>query len=260
MRLEVCGLEQGYGRAAVLTDVSFGVSSGEIVTVLGPNGSGKSTLVKTICGILRPRAGGVFVDGEDARSMPRREFAKIAAYVPQSSETFGYASVYDSVLAGRRPYIDWDYGAEDVRIAADAMRTMGIDGFHAHNLGDLSGGQKQRAHIARALAQDSSFFVLDEPTSALDLHHQLGTMGIMRELCGSRGKGAVVALHDLNLAINYSDRVVVLYGGAVYDQGPPADVITEDMIEDVYGVSARIVEDGGRRFVHPYGDGGAARI
>ena len=184
-------------------------SSGEVLSILGPNGSGKSTLIKTICNIMDPRSGRIVIDGADASSIPKNEFAKKVAYVPQSTSSFGYNSVYETVIAGRRPYIDWSYSASDIAIAADSMRRMHVDQLHDSLLSDLSGGQKQRVHIARALAQNSDFFVLDEPTSSLDLKHQLDTMGIMRDLCANRSKGAVIALHDLNLAMNYCDMVVV---------------------------------------------------
>ena len=213
---------------------------------------------------MKPLSGTVSIDGVSAADIPRKEFAKKVAYVPQSSEVFGMASVYDTVLAGRRPYIDWDYRTEDIRAAADAMRATGVDALHSESLAEISGGQRQRVHIARALAQDPGFFVLDEPTSARDLHHQLETMKIMGRLCRGRKRGAVIALHDLNLAINYCDRVIVLSGGGVYDQGPAREVISEEMIRDVYGVRAGIAEDGDRMFVHPYDadlqDGGASEI
>lgn len=252
MIVAVEDLVQGYGKGHVLDGVSFEARSGEMTVILGPNGSGKSTLIKTMCNILKPIDGKVTVDGADSRSIDKNEFAKMVAYVPQSTMTFGYNTVYDTVLAGRRPYIDWAYGNSDISKAADAMRRMHIDGLHDSQLSDLSGGQKQRVHIARALAQDSGFFVLDEPTSSLDLKHQLDTMGIMNDLCKNHGKGAIIALHDLNLALNYGDRVVVIAKAKVYDQGPAREVITEDMIMDVYGVKAKIVEDGEHRFIHPY--------
>lgn len=252
MIIEVNDLTQGYYEKPVVHNISFSVSSGQLVSILGPNGSGKSTIIKTMCNIMDPKEGSIELNGADIHDIPRKEFAKHVAYVPQSSSVFGYTSVYDTVLAGRRPYIDWDYGSEDIRIAADAMRTMGVDDLHGKMLNDLSGGQKQRVHIARALAQNSEMFILDEPTSALDLHHQLETMKIMRTLCNIRGHGAVIALHDLNLAMNYSDKVVVLANGTVYDQGKPEDVITEEMIEKVYSVHSRIVDDEHGRYIHPY--------
>ncbi len=252
MKVEIRELSQGYGKDPVIQDITFAVSSGEIVSVLGPNGSGKSTLIKTMCNIMKPRTGEILIDDVSTREIPKKEFAKHVAYVPQSSTAFGYTSVYDTVLAGRRPYINWDYSREDIRIAADAMRTMGVQDLHAKNLSDLSGGQRQRVHIARALAQNSEFFVLDEPTSALDLHHQLETMKIMQNLCRNQNKGAIIALHDLNLALNYCDRVIVLANRTIYSQGPAKETITEEMIRDVYGVHSRIVEDEHGRFIHPY--------
>lgn len=252
MMMEIKDLSQGYGSNTILRDIDFKVQLGEVISILGPNGSGKSTLIKTMCNIMRPKSGDILVDGESVSSIPKKEFAKKVAYVPQSSEVFGATSVYDTVLAGRRPYIDWDYRTEDIRIAADAMRTMGVDHLHDKNLSELSGGQRQRVHIARALAQNSGFFILDEPTSALDLHHQLETMKIMKGLCKGQNNGAVIALHDLNLALNYCDRVIILSNNTVYDQGPAKEVITEKMIRDVYGVHARIFDDEFGSFIHAY--------
>ena len=252
MRFDINDLSQGYSKEPVIEKITFSVSSGEVVCVLGPNGSGKSTLIKTLCNIMKPRTGDILIDDVSTKNIPKKEFAKHVAYVPQSSAAFGYTSVYDTVLAGRRPYINWDYSHEDIKIAADAMRTMGVDALHSKNLNDLSGGQRQRVHIARALTQNSEFFVLDEPTSALDLHHQLETMKIMQNLCKNHNTGAIIALHDLNLALNYCDRVIVLANGTIYSQGAAKETITEQMIRDVYGVHCRIVEDEHGRFIHPF--------
>lgn len=251
MKIVVKDMTQGYGSKVVLNSLSFEFESGKLTTVLGPNGSGKSTLIKTICNIKAPKSGDIFIDDRNINTISKKEFAKIVAYVPQSSTTFGNTSVYDTVLAGRRPYIDWSYSNQDISIAANAMREMHIDDLHALSISNLSGGQKQRVHIARALAQNSDFFILDEPTSALDLKHQIDTMNIMRKLTRTGSKGAVVALHDLNLALNYSDEVIVLKDSHIHSQGPPKEVITEKMIAEVYGVSAKIATDEHGTFVHP---------
>lgn len=251
MRIEIDGLVQGYGDNIVLDGLSFHLETGELVSILGPNGCGKSTFIKTLCKILAPKEGRIALDGTDVRDYSMKEFAKHVAYVPQTSTTFGNSTVFESVLIGRRPYIDWDYGPGDLAIAAEALRIMHIDDLHDRNISILSGGQRQRAHIARAIAQNSDFFILDEPTSSLDLKHQIDTMAIMKEL-SLKGKGAVVALHDLNLAMNYSDRVIVLGNKHIYDMGRPEDVITERMISDVYGVRAKIVRDEYGTFVHPF--------
>ena len=260
MTLSVSNLKQGYGNNIVLNDLSFDIGMGEVVSILGPNGSGKSTLIKTICNIMKPKGGNISVDGVDVTRIRRNDFAKLVAYVPQSTTVFGYNSIYDTVIAGRRPYMQWSYSQSDIEMAADAMRRMHIDHLHDRYLSDVSGGQKQRAHIARALVQDSSYLVLDEPTSALDLKHQIETLTILRELTSSGDKSAIVAVHDLNLALNYSDRVIVLKDSGIYADGRPEDVITAKMIQDVYNVNAAICSDESGTFIHPYGTIGAGNV
>ena len=252
MILSIENLTQGYFGKSVLEDISFEIRSGELVSVLGPNGSGKSTLVKTICNVMKPMSGSISVDGTNLDSISKKEFAKKIAYVPQNTMNFGYPTVFETVLIGRRPYIEWNYKDEDLEIVSEALNLMHIKDLHDKYVVSLSGGQRQRVHIARALAQNSDIFILDEPTSSLDLKHQIDTMGIMKKLTMEKEKGAVIALHDLNLAMNYSDRVIVLSNKGIYDIGKPKDVITEKMIEDVYGVRSSIVEDDIGTFVHPY--------
>ena len=251
MRIVIEDLVQGYGDYTVLDGLNFHLDTGELVSILGPNGCGKSTFIKTMCNILAPKSGRISLDGKDVREYSKKEFAKHVAYVPQTSTTFGNSTVFESVLIGRRPYIDWDYSAQDLQIASDALKTMHIEDLHDRNITLLSGGQRQRAYIARAITQNSDFFILDEPTSSLDLKHQIDTMAIMKEL-SMKGKGAVVALHDLNLALNYSDRVIALCNKKIYAVGKPEEVITEQMISDVYGVRAKIVRDEYGTFVHPF--------
>ncbi|MCH3978238.1 MAG: ABC transporter ATP-binding protein [Candidatus Methanomethylophilus sp.] len=255
MKLEAEGIAQGYGPHCVIKDVGFTAESGELLTILGPNGCGKSTLIKTLCGVIPPKAGTVTVDGRDILAMDPKEMAKLVAYVPQTIGTAGHSTVYDLVLIGRRPYVEWSYTHEDLEIAAQAMIDMNVNAYSGINIENLSGGQRQRAFIARALAQRPSFYVFDEPTSSFDLRNQQDTMRIMKKLTRERESCLVVALHDLNLAIRYSDKVMVLHNGSVYDIGKPEDVITPKMIMDVYGVSAEIMEDRHGLFVRAYDDG-----
>lgn len=252
MKLEVEGLSQGYGSRTIIENVRFSAESGELLTILGPNGCGKSTLIKTICSVMQPRSGRITIDGRDVGSMDPKELAKIIAYVPQTVSSFGYTTVYDLVLIGRRPYTEWSYSQEDLAIAADAMIKMNVGAYIDKDVNELSGGQRQRAFIARALAQQPSFYIFDEPTSSFDLRNQLDTMRIMKCLVRNSGACLIVALHDLNLAIRYSDRVMVLNAGGVYDIGKPEDVITSKMIKDVYGVDAEILEDSHGLFVRSY--------
>lgn len=254
MRMDVRELCQGYGREDIIKDISFTAESGELLSILGPNGCGKSTLIKSLCNVMRPRSGTIEIDGSDILSMPADDLAKYIGYVPQTISTVGYTTVYDLVLIGRRPYIKWNYTDEDLRIVADSMITMNVNAYMRKDINELSGGQRQRAFIARALAQRPGFYVFDEPTSSFDLRNQLDTMRIMRSLIRKEGACLIVALHDLNLAIRYSDKILVLNDGKVYDFGTPEDVITSRMIEDVYGVRAEILEDSHGLFVRSYDD------
>lgn len=242
MKLELEDIKQGYGRKVIIEDINMYVEPGEVVTILGPNGSGKSTLIKTICNFLPPMSGTVTLDGVNVSEIDRSEFAKTIGYVPQTTMFFGQSSVYDSVLLGRRPYMKWSYSKEDINIAADSMVKLGIDSLYDQQVSHLSGGQVQRVALARTLAQNPKFYIFDEPTSALDLRNQLDTLKLMRSIIKERGASMVMAMHDLNLAFRYSDKVVALKDGHVYDFGLSEDVITERMIKDVYNVDSEIVD------------------
>ena len=250
MTLEIKGIEQGYGDKTVLKDISFTVQPNEMVGVLGPNGSGKSTLIRTVCRIKEPISGTISLDGEEISSIDRRRFSRSIGYVPQKYAPSDYMQVFDAILIGRAPYMEWSYSDNDFEMAAKASEMMGIDNLIDKNIHDLSGGQIQKVIIARAIAQDPKFYVLDEPTSALDLRNQLDTMRSMRNIMSDRGAGVLVALHDINLALHFTDKVLMLKDGKVYAFGDSEDVITEKSIRDVYGISSEIVEGRDGRYVH----------
>ena len=252
MSLVVDSLEQGYHGKSVVRNVSMEVGKGEVVTVLGPNGSGKSTIIKTICNIMKPMSGTITIDGKDIQNIPKREYAKKVGYVPQMTLYFGNATVYDTVLVGRRPYVQWSYSNTDLQLAADAMIRMKVADLYDHPVSELSGGQIQRVTIARSLVQNPEYYVFDEPTSALDLRNQLDTLKIMKGIIKENNSSMIIALHDLNLAFRYSDKVMVLKDGTMYDYGPTEDVITPKMIKDVYGVDSEIVEGSKGKFIHSY--------
>lgn len=241
MRLEINGVRQGYGHDIIIDDIDLSVETGEAVTILGPNGSGKSTLIKTICSVLHPKAGTISVDGMNVDEIDGRELAKKIGYMPQTATVFGNSTVYDYVLIGRRPYVEWAYSKEDINIAADAMVKLKIDSLYNRDVSQLSGGQLQRVALARLLAQDPTFYIFDEPTSALDLRNQLDTLKLMKSIIKEKNVCMVMAMHDLNLALRYSDKVMVLKDGRVYDFGPVDEVITTKMIKDVYGVDSEIL-------------------
>ena len=251
MRMSVRNLVQGYGSKTILDDISFDVDTGEVLALLGPNGSGKSTLIKTICNIMAPRSGQILIDETPIEDIDITDLAKIVSYVPQSTAAATYTTVMDTVLLGRKPYVTWSYRQKDIDYALDAMKAMRIIGYSSRDVSDLSGGQRQRVFLARSLAQCPSFFIFDEPTSALDLKHQMNTMIKMREVVHDKGAGMVIALHDINLAMNYSDKVLMLKNGKIFAYGTPDETITEENIRAVYGVESRIMEAEGRRFILP---------
>ena len=251
MRMSVRNLVQGYGSKTILDDISFDVDTGEVLALLGPNGSGKSTLIKTICNIMEPRSGRILIDETPIEDIDITDLAKIVSYVPQSTAATTYTTVMDTVLLGRKPYVTWSYRQKDIDYALDAMKAMRIIGYSSRDVSDLSGGQRQRVFLARSLAQCPSFFIFDEPTSALDLKHQMNTMIKMREVVHDKGAGMVIALHDINLAMNYSDKVLMLKNGKIFAYGTPDETITEENIRAVYGVESRIMEAEGRRFILP---------
>ncbi|MBE6513816.1 MAG: ABC transporter ATP-binding protein [Thermoplasmata archaeon] len=256
MILRAEGIVQGYGDKIVLDGIDLEAESGQLVTVLGPNGCGKSTLIKTLCGIYSPRAGTVTIDGEDVITMERKARSRLISYVPQDYTSGGHSSVYDTVLMGRRPYIEWTYSQEDVAICADAILKMKMENYVDSFINQLSGGQLQRVVIARSLAQDPDFYIFDEPTSAFDMRNQLDLMRIMKAIIRDKGASLVVALHDINLAMRYSDKVLAMKDGKIYASGPPEEVITPTMLKEVYNVSADVVETVHGRYVHIYDNDG----
>ncbi len=228
----------------LIADVSLSVAPGEMLAVVGPNGAGKTTLLRTLYRALRPSAGRVLVDGADVWMLPGKLAARRVAAVLQEAAGDFELTVFDMVAMGRTPYkrsFDSD-SREDREIIGSALAALDIADLSGAGYGRLSGGQKQRVLIARALAQRTEVIVLDEPTNHLDLRHQHEALGLLRE----SGATVVAALHDLNLAAAYCDRICVLDGGELVTVGTPVEVLTVDLLADVYGVAARIAVDAGR--------------
>lgn len=228
------------GGRALVDRASLDVAPGEVVGLVGPNGAGKSTLLRTVYRALRPTSGRVFLDGEDVRRMPGKSLARRLAAVLQESAGEFELTVYDVVAMGRTPHKRAFEGddADDRAVIMSALAELDAAGLAEAPFGRLSGGEKQRVLIARALAQRAGTMVLDEPTNHLDLRHQLDTLRLVRRL----GVTAVVALHDLNLAAAFCDRVCVMDGGRVVTNGPPGEVLTPELLADVYRVEAEVTE------------------
>ncbi len=228
----------------LLDGVSLHADRGQLVGLIGPNGAGKSTLLRAISGILRYRGGAVRLEGRDLRSLSSRDVAADLALVPQIAPyTHGFTAI-ELVLMGRYPHLRRFQieGREDSRIARDAMRLMEVEQFADRTLDTLSGGERQRVFVARALAQQPRILLLDEPTSNLDVLHQLKVFDLVRQLVDD-GLAAVAAIHDLNMAARYCDRLVLLSHGRVVAEGPPEEVLLPETIEDAFDVKSAVYRD-----------------
>lgn len=238
MMMDVEGLAFSYRSRDVLDGVTFSLGSGEVMSLLGPNGAGKTTLMKCLNRILAPRCGTVAVDGASVSSMDRMEIARNIGYVAQKGDV-SRMTVFDSILLGRRPHIDWTVTETDLRITENIVRLMGLRDRSLDYIDEISGGEYQLVQIARALAQQPKAILLDEPTSNLDLSNQHMIMHIVRNVVRRNGMVAMVAIHDLNLAVRHSDRFLMMRGGAIYAAGGH-EVITPENIRAVYGLDAYV--------------------
>lgn len=241
--LDVQSLASGYRGRLVLEEVTFSVERGEVVALIGPNGAGKTTLMRTLSGVLKATSGRVLLDGEDAAGLsPARRAAKIAV-VPQARELPADFSVWQTVLLGRTPYLGWlgRIQEEDRRRAAQAIERAGLQGYESRPVGELSGGEQQRVLLARALAQETPILLLDEPTSNLDLKHQSVLLNLVRRQAHQRAQAALMAVHDLNLAAIYADRIILLAGGRLQACGTPEQVLRPEILQQAYQVPVRVM-------------------
>jgi len=225
-----------YAEEWVLRDVSFDVSKGEFLGVIGPNGSGKTTLLKSLNRTLSPDEGDIFVGGDNIKEIKRRELARIVGMVPQEIPMVFPFSVLEVVLMGRAPYLGrlGFEGKRDYEITRRAMEMTDTLSFSERGMDALSGGEKQRVLIARAIAQEPEVMLLDEPTSFLDIKHQVEIYDLIKELSSKNELTIVAVSHDINLAAQYCDRILLLYNGRVHEIGSPEEVVTGENIEGVY--------------------------
>lgn len=241
LRLENVSLT--YDDITVIDAVSFGVGAGEIVGLVGPNGCGKSTLIKGITRVMPLKTGRVCVDGLDVRTMHYGVLARLVAVVPQNAVLPEAFTSFEMVLMGRNPHLGFlrYEGQKDIDIAVNAMRITDTWHLAGRRVGELSGGEKQRLTIARALAQETGVILLDEPTSHLDINYQIETMELMSRLCRGNGIAVLAALHDLNLAAQYCDRIIMLLQGRIYTEGRAVEVITPASVKAVYGADVSVL-------------------
>ncbi|MGQ9498288.1 MAG: ABC transporter ATP-binding protein [Desulfotomaculales bacterium] len=238
MILSVDGVEFSYNSRPVLRDIKFEVNRGEFFSILGNNGAGKSTLLKCLNRILKPQRGTVFVEKKDILRLSRPEVAQKMGYVAQRYENPRF-TVFDAVLLGRKPYIRWDVSTRDLEIVHGVLGMLGLEEFALRYLDELSGGELQKVVVARALAQEPRVLLLDEPTSNLDLKNQLEVLHIVARYVRERGIAAVVVMHDLNLALRFADKFLLLKEKSVFACGG-MEVMTPENIASVYGVPVRM--------------------
>ena len=238
MNIQTDNIQVSFGPKTILYDISLDIRNKEFVGIIGPNGSGKSTFLKCLYRVLQPNHGKIFFDGTEMSSLSHRDTALKMAVVAQHSTVNFDFSVLEMVLMGRSPYkglLDRDQ-IDDYEIARHALAQVGLSNFESRNFNTLSGGEQQRVILARALAQRTECLVLDEPTNHLDIKYQLELMTIVKRLDAT----VVSAIHDLNLAAIYCDRIIALKDGHIVCSGTPQDVLSSDTIRHIYGVSAMV--------------------
>ena len=238
MNIQTDTIQVSFGSKTILHDISLAIQDKEFVGIIGPNGSGKSTFLKCLYRVLQPSGGKIYFDGSELSSLSHRDTALKMAVVAQHSTVNFDFSVLEMVLMGRSPYkglLDRDQ-LDDYEIARHALSEVGLSDFESRNFNTLSGGEQQRVILARALAQRTECLVLDEPTNHLDIKYQLELMTIVKRLDAT----VVSAIHDLNLAAIYCDRIIALKEGHIVCSGTPQEVLTAETIRHIYGVSAMV--------------------
>jgi ABC-type cobalamin/Fe3+-siderophores transport system ATPase subunit len=244
-RLLVENATLGYQDRVISTDVTVGIPDGAFTVIVGPNACGKSTLLKSLTRLLQPSAGAVLLDGHALHGQSTKHVARTVGLLPQGPVAPDGIRVVDLVQRGRYPHqrLFSPWSPEDERAVADAMDATGVRHLSGRMVDELSGGQRQRVWMAVALAQQTPILLLDEPTTYLDLSHQLELLELCRGLNRSHGHTLVAVLHDLNQAARYADHIIAMHDGAVVATGTPSEVITEELLESVFGLDARVIPD-----------------
>ena len=252
MILEIKSMNFSYSSIEILKKINLNINQHELVTILGPNGVGKTTLLKCINKLLKPSSGKILLNGNDILQMSQIEIAKKIGYVSQTNEKYRM-TVFDAVMLGRYPYIKWGISGSDLQKVNSIIHILNLEKLTLRFLDELSGGELQKVCVARALVQEPELLLFDEPASNLDLKSQLEIMDLIRSVVTNHKVSAVLTLHDLNTALRYSDRLVFLKSGEIYSYCQPKD-ITEQLIEDVYGVPVILMKHGELPFIIPKGD------
>lgn len=245
VRLQAERVRLAYGDLVVVDGLDFEVLGGTITAVIGPNGCGKSTLLRALGRLMKTSSGHVLLDGKRIDRMPTRDVAKVLGVLPQSPTAPEGLTVADLVSRGRHPHQAWyrQWSSSDQDAVAEALSWTGMFELAERPVDQLSGGQKQRAWISMALAQGTDLLLLDEPTTFLDLAHQIDTLDLIERLHTETGRTVVMVLHDLNLAARYAQRLVAMRDGAIVASGTPTEVLTEQLLSEVFDLDARVMPD-----------------
>ena len=236
--IELKNINGGYGKKQVLFDINTIMHENEITSIIGPNGCGKSTLLEISSGLMKPYEGVVVADGVNIHEMNAKDRAKKISVLSQQKNP-GALTVRALVYHGRFPYLGYPrkYRDEDRKIVDEAMRTAGIYDFAEESLSELSGGQQQKAYIAMLLAQNTDIVFLDEPVTFLDINYQLELMEIIKEL-KNNGKTVIMVIHDINLAMSYSDKIIAMKNGRIVFDGKPTKMCESNVLESIFGIKA----------------------
>ena len=244
-RLRAAEVTLAYDQRVIAENLSVDIPDHSFTVVVGPNACGKSTLLRALARLLRPAAGAVLLDGQAIGSHPAKKLARILGLLPQSPIAPDGITVADLVARGRYPHqgLLRQWSAEDERVVAESMAATGVGELADRYVDELSGGQRQRVWIAMALAQQTPLLLLDEPTTFLDIAHQIEVLDLCARLHEEQGRTLVAVLHDLNHAARYATHLVAMREGRVVAQGPPAEVVTAELVEEVFRLPCRVIED-----------------
>ena len=242
--LEARNITVGYGSRTAVAGISLSVRPSEITAIIGPNGAGKTTLIRALNGALKPLTGEILLDGKPLSAFARRAIGRRIAVVAQEAELRFPVTVVEFVLGGRYAWSNtgaWGWETKrDVEVAQESLRETKLEAYGGRLMNELSGGERQRAVLARALATESTALLLDEPTANLDLAHQASVLQVVRAHCDERGAGSIVVTHDINLAAEFADRVLMLKDGRAVATGCPRDVLTPEILGEVFGVQVLV--------------------
>ncbi|WP_406144846.1 ABC transporter ATP-binding protein [Streptomyces sp. NBC_01012] len=238
-------LTLGYSDRVVVESLDLTVPPGKVTVIVGANACGKSTLLRSMSRLLAPREGQVLLDGRQVHRMPAKELARTLGLLPQSPIAPEGITVLDLVGRGRHPHqgVFTRWSEKDDAAVASALETTQTAELADRAVDELSGGQRQRVWIAMALAQQTDLLLLDEPTTFLDASHQIEVLDLLTDLNRTRGTTVVMVLHDLNLAARYADHLIAIAAGSIHGAGTPAEVLTEETVETVFGLRSRIIDD-----------------